>query len=113
MAKKRRDRHNIVYSTNPDYEYSYNENNEVDEEPAQQNLYVCLDRKQRAGKEVTIVEGFIGSKEALKILAKYLKSCCGVGGTAKDGVILIQGNFKDRVYNLLIEKGYSVKKKGG
>jgi len=112
MAKKKKI--NIVYSTNPDYSYDYDENQE-DETllPNQQNLYVSIDRKKRAGKEVTLVEGFIGTTEDLKDLAKILKSKCGVGGAVKDGDILIQGNFKDKVFNLLIKEGFSVKKKGG
>ena len=114
MAKRKKERYNVVYSTNPDYDYSYEqENNEINIEPDQQSLFVSIDRKQRGGKEVTVIEGFIGSSEELKTLAKHLKSSCGVGGTAKDSIILVQGNFKDKVFDLLVEKGYSVKKKGG
>ena len=112
MAKKKKV--NIVYSTNPDFSYDYDEDQEAETLDAnQQNLYVSIDRKRRAGKEVTLVEGFIGSVDDLKDLAKFLKSKCGVGGTAKDGEILIQGKFKDKVYDLLVKEGYSVKKKGG
>ena len=113
MTKKKRERYNVVYSTNPDFDYSYDEENEINTEPEQQKLYVSIDRKQRGGKEVTIVEGFEGSSEAIKSLAKYLKSSCGVGGTAINGVILVQGDFKNKVFDLLLAKGYSVKKKGG
>lgn len=112
MAKKKKI--NIVYSTNPDYSYDFDE--EVEEEtlsPNQQNLYVSIDRKKRAGKEVTLVEGFIGGADDLKDLAKKLKSKCGVGGSVKDGDILVQGKFKDKVYDLLKLEGFSVKKKGG
>lgn len=112
MAKKKK--LNVVYSTNPDFDYSYDDEQE-DEllNPSEQNLYVSIDRKRRAGKEVTLVEGFVGPNDDLKDLAKILKSKCGVGGAAKDGEILIQGAFKDKVYDLLVKEGYSVKKKGG
>jgi translation initiation factor 1 len=77
-------------------------------------LYVSIDRKQRAGKEVTLVEGFVGSDEDLKELGKLLKSKCGVGGSAKDGEILVQGTLKQKVFDLLIAAGYSqTKQKGG
>lgn len=112
MSKKKRV--NVVYSTNPNFEYTDDEDS-VEEtlEPSEQRLYVSIDRKSRGGKEVTLVEGFVGDIEDLKELAKELKSKCGVGGSAKDGEILVQGNFKDKVYDLLIQKGYQVKKKGG
>lgn len=112
MAKKKKV--NIVYSTNPDFDYSYDDDEEMELlPPGEQNLYVSIDRKQRGGKEVTLVEGFVGPEDDLKELAKFLKSKCGVGGAAKDGDILIQGKHKDKVYDLLVGKGYSVKKKGG
>ena len=76
-------------------------------------LYVSIDRKQRAGKEVTLVEGFVGTEEDLKDLGKLLKSKCGVGGTVKDGVIMIQGNFKEKLADILVKENYKVKKKGG
>jgi translation initiation factor 1 len=114
MAKKKKEKINIVYSTNPDYQFQFEEEEEVDTLPnAQQKLYVSIDRKQRGGKEVTLVEGFVGSEDDLKDLGKILKSKCGVGGTVKDNEILIQGNFKDKIFDLLIKEGYGVKKKGG
>ncbi len=114
MAKKKKEKINIVYSTNPDYQFQFEEEEEVDTLPnAQQKLYVSIDRKQRGGKEVTLVEGFVGSEDDLKNLGKILKSKCGVGGTVKDNEILIQGNFKDKIFDLLIKEGYGVKKKGG
>lgn len=110
----RNNKKNVVYSTNPDFNYEYDE--ELEEEtldPEDQTLYVSIDRKKRAGKEVTLVEGFVGSEDDLKDLGKTLKSKCGVGGTAKDGEILIQGSFKDKIADLLQGMGYNVKKKGG
>lgn len=112
MIKKQKK--HIVYSTNPDFNYEYDEEQEEETlEPGDQLLYVSIDRKQRGGKEVTLVEGFVGSENDLKELAKILKSKCGVGGAAKDGEILIQGNFKVKVADLLSGMGYKVKQKGG
>ncbi len=113
MAKKK-EKLNVVYSTNPNFNYEFEEEESVETLPKnQQKLYVSIDRKQRGGKEVTLVEGFVGTDEDLKVLGKLLKSKCGVGGTAKDNEILIQGNFKDKVFDMLTKEGYQVKKKGG
>jgi len=104
----------MVYSTNPDYEYDTGEDQEESTlDPRQQLLYVSLDKKNRKGKKVTLVEGFKGNSEDLKLLAKELKSKCGVGGSVGQGQILIQGDFRDRVLSLLKDKGYQVKKSGG
>lgn len=113
MAKK--ERINVVYSTNPNFNYDSEEDSQVDTLPKnQQKIYVSIDRKQRAGKEVTLIEGFIGSEDDLKELGKMLKSKCGGGGTAKDGEIMVQGNFKDKIFDILVNEGYtSTKKKGG
>ena len=93
MAKKK-EKLNVVYSTNPNFNYEFEEEETIETLPKnQQKLYVSIDRKQRGGKEVTLVEGFVGSEDDLKDLGKMLKSKCGVGGTAKDNEILIQGNF--------------------
>jgi translation initiation factor 1 len=114
MANKKKEKVNIVYSTNPDFQFQFDEEEEIQTLPkAQQKLYLSIDRKQRAGKEVTLIEGFVGTDEDLKELGKMLKSKCGVGGTAKDNEILIQGNFKEKIFDLLVKEGYSVKKKGG
>lgn len=114
MSKKNKDRINVVYSTNPNFNYEIqSENDQETLAPQFQKLYVSLDKKQRAGKEVTLVEGFIGLEEDLKDLGKLLKSKCGVGGTVKDGEILIQGNFRDKIMEILIKEGYQVKRKGG
>jgi len=105
---------NIVYSTNPNYDYEYTDNQEQDTLPAkQQNLKVILDKKQRNGKVVTLVSGFIGKSSDLEQLGKLLKTKCGVGGTIKENEILIQGNFLDKIITLLKEAGYNVKKAGG
>lgn len=113
MAKKK-ERTNVVYSTNPDFHFDREEESDMETLPNnQQLLYVSIDRKQRGGKEVTLIEGFVGSDDDLKSLAKELKSKCGVGGSAKDGEIIVQGKFKDKVADLLENLGYRVKKKGG
>lgn len=97
----------VLYSTNPDYEY---QTDEVEEAitllPEAQPLRVGISRKHRAGKEVTLVEGFVGSEADLDELGKVLKKKCGVGGSSKDGEILIQGDHRDRVLRLLYELGY-------
>lgn len=104
----------MVYSTNPDYQYA-----EAGDDapqtlpPGKQDLRVWLDRKQRAGKQVTLVRGFVGSDDDLKELGSMLKTRCGVGGSAKDGEIMIQGDFRDRVVDLLVKAGYKAKKAGG
>lgn len=111
MSKKKK---HVVYSTNPDFQYEFDEDQEQETlPPSEQSLYVSIDRKRRAGKEATIVEGFVGEVDDLKDLGKTLKSKCGVGGTAKAGEILIQGNFRDKICGILEELGYRVKKKGG
>lgn len=114
MAKQKKERINVVYSTNPDYGYEFDEEEELETLPNnQQKLYVSLDKKQRGGKVVTLIEGFVGSEDDLKELGKTLKSKCGVGGSAKDGEILIQGDFRDKIVTLLQADGYQVKRKGG
>lgn len=104
----------IMYSTDPTYIYEP-ANTECPETVPnnQQNLRVMLDKKNRAGKAVTLIVGFLGSDDALVALAKMLKTKCGVGGGCKDGEILIQGDFRDKVVLLLQKEGYKVKKSGG
>jgi translation initiation factor 1 len=114
MSKQKKERLNVVYSTNPNFSYEFEQEDEQETlEPSKQLLYVSIDRKQRGGKEVTLIEGFIGSDDDLKELGKLLKSKCGVGGTAKDGVIIVQGSFRDKIMDLLVKEGYKVKRKGG
>jgi translation initiation factor 1 len=113
MAKKKSIK-NVVYSTNPNFQFEYEEETIIETlQNAQQKLYVSIDKKQRAGKEVTLIEGFVGKEEDLKELGKMLKNKCGVGGTAKENEILIQGNFRDKIIELLQKEGYQVKRKGG
>lgn len=114
MGKKGKKRIDVVYSTNQDFSYDFDEDEEQDTlDVNEQLLYVSIDRKKRKGKSVTLVEGFVGLDEDLKELGKFLKSKCGVGGSAKDGEIIIQGEIKDKIYDLLIKEGYKVKKRGG
>ncbi|MCB9359922.1 MAG: translation initiation factor [Flavobacteriales bacterium] len=111
MSKKNRG--NVVYSTNKDFDYE-EEYEEVETlEESKQELKVFVDRKQRKGKSVTIVSNFIGNTNDLNDLSKILKSKCGVGGSCKDGEILIQGELKEKVYDLLVNLGFSKTKKIG
>ncbi len=101
----------VVYSTNPDFKYEHEEDPEEETlPPEKQRLIVRIDRRQRAGKQVTLVEGFRGSSEDLAALAKTLKTRCGVGGTAKEGEITIQGDLRDKVTALLQSMGYNAKR---
>jgi len=104
----------IVYSTNPDYKYSDNSNSEpATLPPQQQDLRIFLEKKHRGGKTACVIKGFIGKQDDLDGLGKLLKTKCGTGGSAKDGEIIIQGDFRDKILQLLLEKGYKAKKAGG
>ena len=113
MGKNKSKRKNVVYSTNPDYQFDYDQEDQETLPVNQQKLYVSIDRKMRKGKSVTLIEGFVGSADDLKELAKSIKTACGVGGTSKNGEIMIQGEFKDKVVDLLFKLGYNSVKKGG
>lgn len=108
MSNKNKNKQGIVYSTDPDFEYveQYYEQETLPNN--QQKLRVELDKKQRNGKKVTLITRFVGSQEDLITLSKVLKNKCGVGGTVKDGYILIQGDFRDKVTDILIGAGYKV-----
>lgn len=113
MAKKKK-KSGVVYSTNPDYNYQYDEEDQQETlPPNRQDLRVRRDSKGRGGKTVTLVTGFIGTEDDLKTLGKILKSKCGVGGTVKDREILIQGDFVERVLGILKDAGYKAKRSGG
>jgi translation initiation factor 1 len=102
-----KERLGMVYSTTPDFEYDTPSEKQAETLPAgKQLLRVSLDRKRRAGKQVTLVTGFVGSDDDLASLGKMLKTRCGVGGSAKEGEIIIQGDFRDRVVELLQNAGY-------
>ena len=111
--KNKADNNGIVYSTNPGFHFEYDEAEAATLEPAKQNLRVMLDKKQRAGKKVTLITGFQGSDLDLALLGKELKTACGVGGSAKDGEIILQGDFREKVRDLLIQKGYTKTKISG
>lgn len=109
MAKDWKDRLGMMYSTNPDFEYEYDAEEEQDTlPPEEQNLKVEIDKKKRKGKTVTLISGFIGTDEDIKTLAKSLKTKCGVGGSVKDNEILIQGDFKKKIIDILDSMNYSV-----
>ncbi len=109
---KKRNNTGIVYSTNPGFNFGIEEEIINTLSPQQQNLIVLLDKKSRAGKAVTIIKGFIGIEADLQNLGKYLKTKCGVGGSVKENEILIQGDFRIKMSQLLTEKGYKVKISG-
>jgi translation initiation factor 1 len=113
MSKKK-EKNSVVYSTNPNFRFE-DEQEEQEETLAihLQKLYISIDKKQRAGKEVTLIEGFVGSIDDLKELGKMLKTKCGVGGTVKDQDIIIQGNFRDKIIEILTKEGYKTIRKGG
>ncbi len=112
MSKKIRT--GVVYSTNPDFDYQYENTEGVAEDmpKGQQKLRIHLERL-KGNKDATVIRGFVGTTETLEALGKLLKTKCGVGGSVKDGEVLIQGNQRDKVLQLLITEGYNQSKKAG
>ena len=109
-----KDRLNIVYSTNPDFSYETDDDGEqATLDKNKQNLRVSIDKKNRGGKVVTLITGFVGTENDLKELGKLLKNKCGAGGSAKDGEIIVQGDFKAKIIELLIKEGYDRTKGAG
>ncbi|NSW45546.1 MAG: translation initiation factor [Bacteroidales bacterium] len=110
----KKNRINIVFSTNPEFKYQFeNENTEPDTlPPEKQKLYLSLDKKNRNGKIVTIISNFIGKQDDLINLEKLLKTKCGTGGSSKDGEIIIQGDFRDKIEHILNQLGYKTIRKG-
>jgi len=114
MAKHKRQQYEgIVYSTNQEFAYSEENQQEETLVPQKQQLRVLLDKKQRAGKAVTLIAGFVGNATDLEALGKILKQRCGVGGSVKDGEILIQGDFRQKILTILVQQGYRAKLVGG
>ncbi len=103
----------FVYSTNPDFNQWDDKEEEINTpSPEDQNLIISLDKKQRKGKKVTLVNGFVGGNDDLKDLGKVLKSKCGVGGSAKNGEIIIQGDLREKVKSILNSMAYNCKIRG-
>lgn len=102
---------NIVYSTNPDFQYETDETGELETSPKEkQNLRISLDKRNRSGKKVTLITGFTGKDKDLQDLGKQLKVKCGAGGSAKDGEIIIQGDFREKICEILLKAGYQKSK---
>ena len=110
MSKKNKQVTNVVYSTNPNFSYQFEQENEQQTlEPNKQNLRLLLDKKNRAGKSVTLITGFVGKEEDLETLGKMLKNKCGVGGSVKEGQIILQGDFRVKAAEILTKAMYKVK----
>jgi translation initiation factor 1 len=102
-----KERLGITYSTNPDYQYQLQDDAEEETlSKDKQLLRIALDKRNRGGKVVTLITGFRGTSDDLAVLGKILKVKCGVGGTAKDGEIIIQGDFRKKIWDILVKEGY-------
>jgi len=112
MGRNKKNRKGVMYSTNPNFKYQYENQGMETLANTNQLLKVCID-KHRAGKIAVIIKGFSGNTEDLKALGKLLKTKCGVGGSAKNGEIIIQGDVRDKVMEILEEEGYNYKRVGG
>ncbi len=113
MNKKGKNRKGVLYSTDPDFEYEYENDESKTLDNHNQNLEVWIDKKHRAGKTCILIKGFIGKEADLKSLAKILKSKCGVGGSVKNREILIQGDVRDKIIDILNSMNYNTKRIGG
>ncbi|MDR2233142.1 MAG: translation initiation factor [Tannerella sp.] len=103
----RKERIGVTYSTNPDFEYQFQEEAEVETVPKEKQLLrIVLDKRNRGGKTVTLITGFRGTEDDLATLGKLLKTRCGVGGSVKDGEIIIQGDFRQKIADILMKEGY-------
>jgi translation initiation factor 1 len=112
MSKKNKpDTRGFVYSTDPDFQFEQENENEETLPPSQQKLRIRLDTKHRAGKAVTLITGFAGTANDLEELGKKLKNFCGTGGSAKDGEIIVQGDQREKVLQWLLKNGYKDSKK--
>ncbi len=110
MPKNKLNTGGLVYSTNPELNLEPEKEVVITLPVSQQNLRVQLDKKARGGKQVTLITGFVGSEIDLETLGKKLKTLCGVGGSAKDGEILVQGDFREKIIVFLQKEGYKTKK---
>ena len=114
MSKNKKTPIGVVYSTNQDFEYSFDDEQVAETlPPEKQKIKIQLDKKSRAGKQVTLITGFIGNEDDLEALSKKIKNLCGCGGSAKNGEILIQGDVRDKVLNWLVSQNYKAVKSGG
>lgn len=107
MSKKKQI--GVIYSTNTDFQFQYENEDENTTSPMQQNFKISLDKKNRAGKQVTLVNGYIGNPNTLEELGKELKNKCGTGGSVKGKQIIIQGDFREKIQKILTERGHKAK----
>jgi len=112
MKNNNRRKQGIMYSTNPNFEYIYEDNNIKTLAPNEQNLKICVEKK-KAGKIAVIIKGYIGSNDDINALSKLLKTKCATGGSSKNGQIILQGNLREKVITILKEEGYNFKIVGG